>query len=1581
MAFTSNIQTTPSSSSSCSKHQWKYEVFLSFRGETRETFTSHLCNELREKLIYTFMDDVRLEIGRPIKKELLDAIEKSRMAVIIVSKEYASSTWCLEELAKIVECMKDRELKVLPIFYHVNPSDARKQEDGTFRDAFAKHEKNLENKEKVQTWRNALKEVANLSGYHLKNEDESKFIKKIVERISIELSNTRPSGDENNLVGVDTRVKEMYLDYFDIGSNDVRFIGIWGMSGMGKTTLARVIFLKYNHLFRARSFLENVSLVSKRNGIVALQENLLSDMKLKDDQEKWDVLKGIDVIRNRLRYTKVLIVLDDVDEKEQLETLAGNCNWFGAGSRIIVTTKDRHLLTRHRVRFIYPIKGLHKREALQLFSQQAFHDPDQREDQDFLDLCNDYVSYADGHPLTLKVLGSSLFGKGREVWRSSLNRLQVLPHRDIVKKLKIGFDALGETEKKVFLDIACFFNGEDKDRVVDLLEGSDCFPNVDIETLVDKSLITILGRKLWMHSLLQRLGWEIVRCEYPKKLGKRSRLWCRDEILEVLRKKYGTYKVEGIMLSTSSPHQEEDLNPEAFSKMNKLRLIKICDVNLPRGLNSLSNGLQLIDWHEYPLRSTPESFQPINLVELIMHRSSFLQLPMAFLNLNKLKVMDFSGSENLLMTPDFSGCPSLQRLIFEGSTRLYEVHPSIGALNQLILLNLKDCKSLSRLPHEINLESLKVLMLSGCSRLSMFPEIGQNMKHLSELYLDGTAIQELPLSIQHLTGLTLLNLGDSKQLLVFPSVISFLPALKTLILSGCKGQPPSSVLFSIGAPLTLSLPSFFSGLTSLVALDLNGCNLLDGALPDNLSSLTSLESLNLSRNNFTRLPQSISQLPKLKFLYLDNCSKLQLLPNLPSTTQFVMARECTSLQNYSNQIVVSTSGGGEFTVINCLSLAASEEDILSEVSLLDRHFHPLWMEEQIHQSEEYHGISQTTIPKWFNQNCWSSISIPLPYDLSKDSSWRGIVLHTVLDTDVQGVTLADASNNSHELICSLDIDGGPATFSVVLPKYQRIHDRSFGLCLYISHARLRNQLDQCNCFTTRFTSNSPSIVISCCGARILYKQDMMQFVQIISQKNFGWRPLISQVQSVADLKPYDEFYAASPLDFHPSTRYSYCFPPSKVQDWFTHQSCGQSVAIDIPPRLYYNDNWMGLVLYASFSIRRDPETLLDNCQLQMGILSFHTSRHAIKRFVTRGGFCWIAYIPGNQLTGRVCDSSHIVASFVSDCPIITMEKCGLRILYKHDQGQFEQELKHCNDLFSEYRDSMGPFMAALEKTNETTVPVHSLKDLKIEISISGIPRQDKSNKTCSRSNLMQDRVYNSCYRPSKILEWFTHRSADSIVTVPLPPNDRTSWIGLALCASLSVPGHSSYVADNFVSPRLPSNLICDLETDIDSVERFHSYCLTEHDLKLLSKLGGFIWLSYIPRRLFPDFMDECSWIDASISTDYPGLMVKKCGFRLLYNEEELNDQFEETKSHFSNTPDDNKDVWGKLYHVDPKNSRDTLISRSLKYCWKFFFYYFLFSFIEKTVGSSFFYILYFIFLFYKKDRRKFICNFFMKIFR
>ena len=134
--------------------------------DTRNNFTDHLYAALQRSGIFTFRDNERLERGKSISPELLKAIEESRISIVILSKNYASSTWCLDELAKIIQCMKVMGMTVLPIFYDVDPSDVRKQM-GTFAQAFAEHEERLkENTERVKTWRDALSEVANLTGWH-----------------------------------------------------------------------------------------------------------------------------------------------------------------------------------------------------------------------------------------------------------------------------------------------------------------------------------------------------------------------------------------------------------------------------------------------------------------------------------------------------------------------------------------------------------------------------------------------------------------------------------------------------------------------------------------------------------------------------------------------------------------------------------------------------------------------------------------------------------------------------------------------------------------------------------------------------------------------------------------------------------------------------------------------------------------------------------------------------------------------------------------------------------------------------------------------------------------------------------------------------------------------------------------------------------------------------------------------------------------------------------------------------------------------------------------------------------------------
>jgi hypothetical protein len=150
--------------------QKKYDVFLSFRGEdTRRNFTSHLYDALSRKKIQTFMDNNELQKGDEISPTLIKAIEESHASIVIFSENYASSKWCLNELKKILECKKYREQIVMPVFYNIDPSNVRKQ-TGSYKQAFAKHKRDLNhNNVKLEKWKDALTEAANLVGWDSQN--------------------------------------------------------------------------------------------------------------------------------------------------------------------------------------------------------------------------------------------------------------------------------------------------------------------------------------------------------------------------------------------------------------------------------------------------------------------------------------------------------------------------------------------------------------------------------------------------------------------------------------------------------------------------------------------------------------------------------------------------------------------------------------------------------------------------------------------------------------------------------------------------------------------------------------------------------------------------------------------------------------------------------------------------------------------------------------------------------------------------------------------------------------------------------------------------------------------------------------------------------------------------------------------------------------------------------------------------------------------------------------------------------------------------------------------------------------------
>ncbi|XP_010418953.1 PREDICTED: probable disease resistance protein RPP1 [Camelina sativa] len=180
----------------------------------------------------------------------------SKIAVVLLSKNYASSSWCLDELVKIMKYKKKLGQTVITIFYEVDPTDVKKQK-GDFGKAF-KETCQGKTEEKIQTWTKALKDVATIAGYHSNNwNDEATMTENIATDISKMLNHLTPSRDFDHLIGMGAHMERMN-GYLRLDLHEVRMIGIWGPAGIGKTTIARFLFNQLSGSFQNSAFMVNI---------------------------------------------------------------------------------------------------------------------------------------------------------------------------------------------------------------------------------------------------------------------------------------------------------------------------------------------------------------------------------------------------------------------------------------------------------------------------------------------------------------------------------------------------------------------------------------------------------------------------------------------------------------------------------------------------------------------------------------------------------------------------------------------------------------------------------------------------------------------------------------------------------------------------------------------------------------------------------------------------------------------------------------------------------------------------------------------------------------------------------------------------------------------------------------------------------------------------------------------------------------------------------------------------------------------------------------------------------------------------
>ncbi|KAI9077635.1 hypothetical protein K1719_040410 [Acacia pycnantha] len=759
------------------KPKYSYDVFLSFRGEdTRRSFTSYLCASLKQAGIEVYMDEERIERGEIISSSLLEAIESSRISIIILSKNYADSSWCLQELEKIMECYKATSQEVLPIFFDVQPFEVRKQQNsfGKAWERLIKRTSNSKRKKLTTNLKRALVEVANLSGWDMHNyRTETELIDEVIETITKKLGNNKCLFVAHHAVGLKSRMQDI-LQLLQSKSKDVIFVGIWGMGGIGKTTIAKAIYNEVHQSFEGKCFLANVREVWKQdNGHVHLQEQLLSDILKSRRMAIPNIERGKIFLKQKLSNKRVIVVLDDVNDENQLNALCGSWEWFGHGSRIIITTRDEHLLKICSVSHVYTMKELDDNESLELFSWHAFKQA--VPEQDFIELSRWLVSYSGGLPLALEILGSYLFDREILIWKSVLEKLQKIPNHRIHEILKISYDGLSDhMEKEIFLDICCFFVGKDKSYVAQILNGCGFCADIGIKRLIELGLVRVCYKnKLEMHNLLRDMGREIIREQSPKKPEKRTRLWSYDDVLDVMINETGTRSIEGLALNMSR-NNSSSFSADMFKKMKMLRLLQLVNVQLTGDYDYLSTNLRWLCWHGFPLGSMPMNFNLEKIVALDLKWSNLVKVWKKSQLLEELKCINLSHSRYLTETPDFSNIPHLEKLVLKDCPRLSIVHPSIGDLKCILLLNLKDCKSLKHLPRSVyKLKSLKTLIVCGCSKIDKLEEdIGQ-MESLTTLDATQTAIEQVPFSLVGLKSIKHLSIcgyeGSRRD--VFPSLV------------------------------------------------------------------------------------------------------------------------------------------------------------------------------------------------------------------------------------------------------------------------------------------------------------------------------------------------------------------------------------------------------------------------------------------------------------------------------------------------------------------------------------------------------------------------------------------------------------------------------------------------------------------------------------------------------------------------------------------------------------------------------------------------------------------------------------------
>ncbi|KAF7850292.1 hypothetical protein BT93_L5647 [Corymbia citriodora subsp. variegata] len=714
-----------------------------------------------------------------------------------------------------------------------------------------------------------------------------------------------------HIIGIDDRVKEV-IKLLEIEDEKVgvRIVGIYGTNGIGKTTIAKALYDRLSSYFDRCSFLAEIGETAQNVGIQFVQTKLISDI-LERDCNVASIQGGIKFFLDVFRSMKVLIVLDDVEEQSHLNDLVGDdLDWFGSGSRIIVTSENGEIFQRYDSQGLahtYEVTQMDNDQALELFRKHALGTNDFI--PGFPEIGSHIIKATGQVPFAIEVMGSLLRGKTIEDWwkmqdlmkQRKQNSQEIL--KDCTEILKICYEALDEKQKQIFWDIAWFANG------VNGQIASYMWPDRDPSCCVLMPLAKIGGdNMLWMHKLLKHLSGTIDKDEYP---GRRGRLYMHVSDLAVINRKEGMEEVEVLCFDFKNDCLLKETD---FEGMPNVRFLQLDHVRISGNFTNVFTKLRWVRWQGCPRDFEATEF---NLTEAAILDISWSKVTEDWggwrkIKMGQLKVLNLTGCTDLLISPTFSSFPNLEILILERCSRLVHLDPSVGGLKKLLCLNLKSCTELNMLPAElVGLEALKELLIDDSSVQEIPLEGG--LKKLETLCASN-CLSFLPHSFEHLTSLSILSVDNSK-ITKLPDGVGELVKLRRLSLRNCRyiqelpesigqlgrsleqldvsGTGVSKLPESFGNLLSLrvlkmdhcfmrAFPSFIGRLHSLEEIHASSCRSLKGEIPIDIGKLIHLRILRLQYSGICSLPSEIKHLSKLETLDLLHCDMLQELPELPS---------------------------------------------------------------------------------------------------------------------------------------------------------------------------------------------------------------------------------------------------------------------------------------------------------------------------------------------------------------------------------------------------------------------------------------------------------------------------------------------------------------------------------------------------------------------------------------------------------------------------------------------------------------------------------------------------------------------------